>query len=109
MYPNRLLRSQVRAELKKRRYIIYTLLLLSLFYVAANLILGDMGLMRYMELRKKEVALESEIKTIRKENESTKESIREYRESDFYTEKNARENFGLAGPDEYIFIYEEGQ
>ena len=109
MYPNRVLRNQVRAELKKKRYIVYTLLLLSLVYVAANLFFGDMSAMRYRELGGKKAALETQLKDIREQNNQLEESIKLYRENDFYVEKNARENFGLSGPDEYIFIYKGGQ
>ena len=109
MYPNRALRNQVRAELKKKRYIVYTLLMLSLVYVAANLFFGDMSVMRYRELGGKKTALETQLKDIREQNNQLEESIKLYRENDFYAEKNARENFGLSGQDEYIFIYKGDQ
>jgi cell division protein FtsB len=107
MYSNNLLRKQVSAEVKRRRYIIYTLLLLSLLYIIINLVFSDMGLMRYMELRQKKIALEREISDIQRENERLKATIKAYKENDFYTEKHAREEFGLARPDEYIFLYEK--
>lgn len=103
------LRSQVRAELKWRRYVAYTLLFLCILYVAANLVFGDMGLIRYFELKDKSEALEKELSGLRLENERIRESIKSYKDEDFYAEKNARENFGLAGKDEYIFLYDGGQ
>lgn len=100
------LKDQVRAEIKKRRYVTYTLLFAGILYVAANLLFGDMGLLRHRELRGRKAAIEKELNAMRMENNRIRSSIRSYKEKDFYTEKNARENFGLAGKDEYIFLYE---
>jgi cell division protein FtsB len=109
MYTNDLLKKQVRSELKKRRYMTYTLLLLSLFYVLMNIVFSDMGLMRYRELGRKRDGLTREIAVIGQENRKLMETIRAYKENDFYLEKHAREDFGLAEPDEYIFLYEKDQ
>lgn len=102
------LREQVNAELKLRRYVVYTLLTLSLLYVALNLTFGETGIMRYMEFETKEAALRKEMKELTEKREALRKSITTYRENEFYREKNARENFGFAGSDEYIFLYEGG-
>lgn len=100
-----MLRKQVRTELKVRRYVVYTLLLLSICYMAGTLVFSDMGLLRYIELKKKQDSLDLELKNIMDENFKLKASIDSLKNDDFYVEKNARENFGLSGKDEYIFIY----
>jgi cell division protein FtsB len=106
MLPTNRLRTQVRAELKRRSYIFYTLLLLSLFYVGFNLVFGDMGIVRYMELKEKKAALEKDISRVMEDNEKLRAAIDSYSgDDDFYIEKHAREDFGLSGEDEYIFIY----
>lgn len=105
MYSNHVLRRQVRTELKKRRYILYTLLLLSILYVGANLIFGDAGLLRQRELKKTEALVRSELERTNERNAKLKTAIESYKKDDFYFEKHAREEFGLAGPDEYIYIY----
>lgn len=101
------MREQVGTELKRRRYIIYTLLLLSIIYVGINFVFNDTGLLRYLELRDKNIALEGGLNMILKENDGLKAAIDSHKRTDYYIEKHAREEFGLAGPDEYIFIYEE--
>jgi len=107
VYGEKLLRRQVDSELKKRSYVAYTVLLLALLYVLGTLVFGERGLMRYAELGKKETALRSEVSHLKQENDKLRAVIESYEENEFYLEKHARENFGLAGPDEYIYRYEE--
>jgi cell division protein FtsB len=107
MYGNRLLRKQVVTELKLRRYAFLTLLLLSLAYLFVNLVFSDTGILRYLQLREKESALGGELAVLFEENAVLRSSVITYRDNNFYVEKHAREDFGLAGPDEYIFIYKK--
>ena len=100
-------RKQVNSELKKRRYVLYTVLLLSLLYIATGLLVGDRGIMRYIHLQDRKAELGAELDVINDENAKLGAIINSYEKNDFYVEKNARENFGLAGPDEYIYIYEK--
>jgi cell division protein FtsB len=107
MHTKNNLGEQVRSELKRRNYIFYTLILLSLVYVGFNLVFGDMGLLRYQELKEKKVAIEKDISRLEEENKKLKASIDAYGEDNFYVEKHAREDFGLSGEDDYIFIYKQ--
>jgi cell division protein FtsB len=107
MYTNDLLKKQVLSELRKRRYVTYTLLFLSLLYVLVNILFGDTGFMRYRELGRTRDSLAQEIVAIGQENRKLRETVRAYKEDDFYLEKHAREDFGLAEPEEYIFLYEK--
>ncbi len=104
--PVNLLRKQVVSEIRKRRLVYLTVILLSFFYLIINLIFGDMGLFRYRELNKKKARLETQVKEIKMENEQLGSEIKLLKEDPFYTEKHAREDFGLAKPDEYIFQYD---
>lgn len=104
---NSLLRRQVKAELRLRRYILFTLILLSLLYVGASLVFSDMGLLHYRELSEKKASLEGDLWALRQDNEKLRASIKTLKENDFYLEKHAREDFGLAGPDEYVFIFKD--
>lgn len=101
-----LLRKQVTSELKKKRLITFTIILLIFIYVFISMIFGDMGLLRYKRLYNTKIDMEKQIKEIRKENEELKTQIKLLNEDPFYKEKFARENFGLAQPDEYIFLYD---
>lgn len=104
--PVNLLGKQVRSELKKRRLIFITIILLSFMYLIISVIFGNMGLIRYRELNKTKILLETQIREIDKENKQFRSELKSLKEDPFYTEKHARENFGLAKPDEYIFQYD---
>ncbi|MBI4824031.1 MAG: septum formation initiator family protein [Nitrospirae bacterium] len=102
-----LLKRQVRQELRKRRYVFYTAALLFLLYIAVSFIFGETGILRFMNLKQKETALQTEVEDIKRQNANLKASIDSYKENDFYMEKHAREDFSLSKPDEYIFVYDK--
>ena len=104
--PVNLLRKQVVSEIRKRRLIFFTIILLSFIYLFISLIFGDMGLLKYRELNKTKTRLETEIKEISEENKQLGLQIDLLKKDPFYLEKYAREDFGLAKPDEYIFQYD---
>ena len=104
--PVNLLRKQVVSEIRKRRLIFFTIILLSFIYLFISLIFGDMGLLKYRELNKTKIRLGTQIGEISKENKQLRSHINSLKEEPFYTEKYAREDFGLAKPDEYIFQYD---
>jgi len=104
--PDNLLRKQVVLEIRRRRLVYFTIILLSFIYLITSMIFGDMGLIKYRELSKKKVCLETQIKEIKSENKQLKSELKLLKEEPFYIEKYAREDFGLAKPDEYIFRYD---
>ena len=101
-----LLRKQVTSELKKRRLIFFTITLLSILYLIINVIFGDMGLIRYVELRKTKASLEAQVKEIEQDNKKLRSQLKSIKEDPFIKEKHAREDYGLAKPDELIFQYD---
>jgi cell division protein FtsB len=101
-----LLRRQVSAELRKRRLVFFTVALLGILYIIMNGLLGDMGLLRYLELRKTKVQLETQIREIEQDNAKLRGQLKSIKEDPFMKEKHAREDYGLAKPDELIFQYE---
>lgn len=101
-----LLRKQVSAERKRRRIVFYTLVLLSILYVAIHALFSDMGLFRYYELRKTKIRLERQIAEIERENAHLRRELKSLKEDPFVQEKYAREEYGLAKPDELIFQYD---
>jgi cell division protein FtsB len=107
VYADKLLRKQVESELKRRRYVVYTILLLSILYVIATVLVGERGLMRYLELSHREATLSAEVSELKQENQKLRDVLDSYGENSFYIEKHARENFGLAEKDEFIYLYEE--
>jgi cell division protein FtsB len=101
-----LLRKQVLSEIKKRRLIFFTIVLLSFLYLAISFVFGDMGFLRYKELHYKKIHLETQLHKLSEENKQLKSQIKLIKEEPFYTEKHGREDLGLAKPDEYIFLYD---
>ncbi len=106
MSTHNLLRKQVISEVRKRRLIFFTFVVLSFVYLSVSLLFGDAGLLRYLELNKTKKGLEKQLVDINRQNEQIRTQIRLLKEDPFYKEKLAREEFGLAKPDEYIFQYE---
>ena len=103
---NNLLRQQVVTEVKKKRLIFFTFVLLSFIYLSINLVFGEMGFFRYRELNRTKRTLETQLSDLGRKNEEIRNQIKLLKEDSFYREKLAREEFGLARPDEYIFKYD---
>lgn len=106
MNSNNLLRKQVVSEIKRKRLIIFITLVLSFIYLGISLVLGNAGLLQYIELKNKRAQIEKELIELQKENIQIRAQIKAFKENPFYAEKYAREEFGLARPDEYIFQYD---
>ncbi len=107
MNPNNLLRNQVSSEMKKRRLIFLTVIFISFLYLAVIFIFGETGLISYIELSGKRARLQQELKDIEANNARLRADLKQLNENPFYLEKHARENFGMAKPDEYTFKYEQ--
>ena len=103
---NNLLRQQVVTEVKKKRLIFFTFMLLSFIYLSINLVFGDMGFVRYLELNRTRKNLDAQLVELNRQNEELRSQIKLLKDDPFYREKLAREEFGLAKPDEYIFKYD---
>jgi cell division protein FtsB len=101
-----LLRKQVASEIRKRKLIFFTVILLSFFYLLVSIIFGDMGLLKYNELYTTKTRLEAQIKEIEGENKQLRSQMHSIKEDPYYKEKHAREDYGLAKPGEYIFEYD---
>jgi cell division protein FtsB len=104
--PMNRLRQQVASERRKRKLIFYTIVFLSFLYLIINMIFGDMGMLKYRNLHNKKTALDNEIREIEQENHRLRSQIKSLKEDPYHREKHAREDFGLAKPDEYIFQYD---
>ncbi len=107
MNSSNLLRKQVVSEIRKRKLIFLTVFFLVFVYLVISLIFGDLGLIRYTELYKKKAILERQIKEMEKGNKQLNSEVQLLKKDPFYLEKYAREEFGLAKPDEYIFLYDD--
>lgn len=100
------LEKQVRAEVKKKQMIFFTVIVLTLLYLSISLIFGDMGLFKYLELSRTRTSLEKQIAQISLQNEQLRSQLKSLKNDPFTREKLAREEYGLSRPDEYIFQYD---
>ncbi len=107
MNSNNLLRKQVVSEVKRKRLIVFIISVLSFIYLGTSLVLGNAGLLKYREIKSKRAQIEKELIALHKENIQIRTQIKALKENPFYAEKYAREEFGLARPDEYIFQYDQ--
>ncbi len=106
MSSHNLLRKQVLAEVRKKKLIFLTVVILSFIYLSISLVFGDMGLFRYLELNRTKTNLEKQIDEINTQNEQLRTQLKLLKEDPFYREKLAREEYGLSKPNEYIFQYD---
>lgn len=101
------LRQQITREQRKRTYIFFAFVAVALAYLSYNLVFGDMGLIKYLELKKNKSRLENEISQVGKENKALGEQVNQLKKDPYFIEKYAREEYGMAKPDEFIFQYKK--
>jgi len=94
-------------ENRKRRIVFLTFVFLGFMYLVISFVFGDLGLLKYSKLNSRKTLLENQIKKIERENAALRSEVKALKGNSFYREKYAREEFGLAKPDEYIFRYDD--
>ncbi|MCI0469489.1 MAG: septum formation initiator family protein [Nitrospirae bacterium] len=99
-------RQQVLTERKIRNLIFFTIVFLFFLYIIAAHFFGEMGLLKFLELRKTKIVLQGETESIEKMNETLRREIKRLNDP-FYIEKHAREEYNLARPDEYILQFQD--
>lgn len=100
------LKQQLNRE-KNRKMKIVIFLFLSIFiFLSYNFFFGKMGYLKYVELKKNEKKLITEIREISQQNISLKKEIDLLKKDQQYLEKYAREKFGLVKPGEMVFQFE---
>jgi cell division protein FtsB len=101
------LRQQVAVERKRRTIIFFTIIIIGLIYIGIALLMGEISLIKYVDLINKKKGLEREIAVLETENKTLKTKVEELRIDPFYIEKHAREEYGLAKPEEFIFQFQD--
>ncbi len=94
-------------ERKRRDIIFFTIITLLFFYMGATLLFGNMGYLKYSKLKKVKGRLESEITGMDTENKALRARVSALKDDSFSIEKYAREEYGMARPDEYIFQFND--
>ena len=91
--------------LRKKAFVLGTVIVLSALVVGS--IFGDRGLVNLLEKREHLEALQQEIETLRADNVQLVREIATLKESPRAIEQLAREELGLARPDETVFLIRE--
>ncbi|MCX7913824.1 MAG: septum formation initiator family protein [Thermodesulfovibrionales bacterium] len=102
-------RQQADSERKKRDIFFLLIVSLAFLYIIVSFVYGERGLIKYYELKKVERDLQAEIEALQKGNEKLRAEIEALSKDSFLKEKYARENFGLAKPEEYIYQFKEDE
>jgi len=99
-------RRQVDQKNKRSQLVFLTFGILLSIYFTVTLIIGDNGLMRYLELKSIKDRLFTENVAIEKQNDDIKSEIKIIENEPDMIEELARE-YGLTREDELIFKFEE--
>jgi len=96
-----------RAEsgLRRKAFVLGTVIALVALVVGS--VFGDRGLLSLMEKRQRVELLHQEIEALRSENARLMGEIADLRQSPRAIEQLAREELGLAHPDETVFLIRE--
>jgi len=78
--------------------------ILAVIALVVGSLFGDRGILRLLEVREQAAELQREIESLEAENAGLVEEILELRDSPEPIERLAREELGLAAPDETVFI-----
>ncbi len=103
------LKQQVESELKKRDLFFFSLITIAFLYIFISAVFGNRGLIKYYELKNTENRLKAEIEHLQKDNTLLKTQVDSLKRDSFLKEKYAREKFGLAKPEEYIYQFKENE
>ncbi|MEW6601602.1 MAG: septum formation initiator family protein [Nitrospirota bacterium] len=101
-------RTSVAAARRKQKRLVFITVVISLtIYLSFMLVLGENGLITYLDRRSSIQKIQHEIKTISSQNELTKDEIDSfYSDNTFLIERLARE-YGYARPNELIYKFKD--
>ena len=96
----------VERNRKLRRRIIWGIGAVVSFYLLVPLLVGDMGLVKYFELRRTHHQLQEEIQRVSDENQKINDEIHALRSDPARIEQLARKRLGLVRPGEAVFQFQ---
>jgi cell division protein FtsB len=99
-------RKQVEHNTKRRQLIYLTVGILLFIYFSFTIVVGENGLLKYIELRSKRDKLLAETRIIKKQNEDIYGDLNKLEKDPDLMEERARE-YGLTKDGELIFKFED--
>ena len=94
-------------QARVRKHLPRLLLAIVGLWIGYGLIAGEAGLLRILALKRQARALEAEVARLEAQTRQRREERDRLRSDPAYLEKIAREDFGLARPDELVFRFAE--
>lgn len=101
------LKEQLLREKKRNDRIFLFLFFAIIIFLGYSFFFGDMGYLKYLELKNNEQKLIKEINEISIENNALRNEIELLKKDPSYLEKYAREKFGLVKPGEMVFQFQK--
>lgn len=95
---------EARHQLLRR--VLWAIGLVVAIYLLLPIILGDMGLVQYLKMRKTHHLLQQEIQQLSDQNRDIEKEIQTLRSDPVKIESLARERLGLVRPDEVVYQFE---
>ena len=74
-------------------------------YFVQDLVLGEMGLVKFYRMRAQYIALERDIAQMKRENAELLQNVRALKSDPALIERIARDKLGLARPGEIVYYY----
>ncbi len=99
------LREQVIKERKTRSKVLLLVLLIISGFLVYNFFFGEMGYIKYKQLKNNEKKLINEINNLSAENANIKREIELLKKDPSYLEKYAKEKYGLVKSGEMVFQF----
>lgn len=106
MLPGKMRNKAVKKETVISSKILIVLGVLIFIFLATIFTLGDKGLLNLIRLQRKTNDLQTEINRLEKDNLRLQVQIKKLRRNPHYIERIAREELGLAFPEERVYTYE---
>jgi len=101
------LKEQLLREKKRNDRIFLFIFSAIIILLGYSFFFGDMGYLKYLELKNNEQKLIKEINEISVENNALRNEIELLKKDPSYLEKYAREKFGLVKPGEMVFQFQK--
>lgn len=99
-------RQQVRQNRKSRNLVFLTFCVLLFLYLTVSLVIGDRGLLKYIQLKSIKAQYLAETSTLEKQNRDMKGQIESFKKTPDLVEELARE-YGMTKEGELIYKFKD--
>lgn len=90
---------------QRRRKVIFAAVVAVVLYALWSLVVGEMGMVKYVRMRAQERSLAKDIEHLKQDNLRLMQEVRALKHDPAYIERLARDKIGLARPGEVVYYY----